>query len=191
MTTLLLRSVDQLADRTQSGNLVSSSQKIDSLIILDRKVDMITPMLTQLTYAGLIDELMGIKNCMYSQLTLLWRGVDRTLAYIEIPASLLTPPGAQNAQPSSSSTTGAAPSTSGAVLPRDTKESKKKYHLNPATDAIFSELQDLNFSNVGKTLNKTARRLDEDYKVSLYQSSVDLVAWLSARVDYRQRPWRN
>lgn len=36
---------------------------MDSLIILDRKVDMISPLLTQLTYEGLIDEMVGIKNC--------------------------------------------------------------------------------------------------------------------------------
>ena len=36
--------------------------QIDTIIILDRKVDLITPFLTQLTYEGLIDELFGIKN---------------------------------------------------------------------------------------------------------------------------------
>lgn len=40
-----------------------TSDKFDSLIILDRRVDMITPLLTQLTYEGLVDELVGIKNC--------------------------------------------------------------------------------------------------------------------------------
>ena len=34
----------------------------DTMIILDRQVDMITPLLTQLTYEGLIDELFGIRN---------------------------------------------------------------------------------------------------------------------------------
>ena len=46
------------------------------------------------------------------------------------------------------------------------KESKKKYHLSSSTDPLFGGLRDLNFSQVGKTLNKHARRLDEDYKVS-------------------------
>lgn len=32
------------------------------MIVLDRQVDMVTPMCTQLTYAGLVDELVGIKN---------------------------------------------------------------------------------------------------------------------------------
>ena len=36
--------------------------QLDTIIILDRKVDMITPFLTQLTYEGLIDEFFNIKN---------------------------------------------------------------------------------------------------------------------------------
>jgi hypothetical protein len=35
---------------------------IDSIIILDRQVDMVTPMCTQLTYEGLLDEIFGIKH---------------------------------------------------------------------------------------------------------------------------------
>ena len=35
--------------------------KIDTLILIDRTVDMITPMMNQLTYEGLIDENFGIK----------------------------------------------------------------------------------------------------------------------------------
>ncbi|KAL8956301.1 MAG: hypothetical protein Q9183_006343, partial [Haloplaca sp. 2 TL-2023] len=38
------------------------SATIESLIIIDREVDMATPLLTQLTYDGLIDEIFGIKN---------------------------------------------------------------------------------------------------------------------------------
>lgn len=45
---------------TQYTSLPSTS--IESLIIIDREVDMVTPLLTQLTYEGLIDELVGIKN---------------------------------------------------------------------------------------------------------------------------------
>lgn len=41
--------------------------KIDNLILIDRNVDLITPMMTQLTYEGLIDENFGIK---YSRIDL-------------------------------------------------------------------------------------------------------------------------
>lgn len=36
--------------------------EIDTLIILDRNVDMVTPLLTQMTYEGLVDEIVGIKD---------------------------------------------------------------------------------------------------------------------------------
>ena len=36
--------------------------KIDSLILLDRSVDFLTPLSTQLTYEGLIDEIYGIRH---------------------------------------------------------------------------------------------------------------------------------
>lgn len=36
--------------------------EVDGLIILDRRVDLVTPMCTQLTYEGLIDEVLGIHN---------------------------------------------------------------------------------------------------------------------------------
>jgi hypothetical protein len=46
---------------------LSASEQIDALIVLDRRVDMISPLLTQLTYEGLIDELVGIKHGMSTQ----------------------------------------------------------------------------------------------------------------------------
>ena len=58
LATLLTRQTPKAANG-------SSSPKIDSLIVLDRRVDMITPLLTQLTYEGLVDELIGIKNCEF------------------------------------------------------------------------------------------------------------------------------
>jgi hypothetical protein len=65
LATLLTRQTPKAANGTSSDPLLSSSPKIDSLIVLDRRVDMITPLLTQLTYEGLVDELIGIKNCEY------------------------------------------------------------------------------------------------------------------------------
>jgi vacuolar protein sorting-associated protein 33A len=36
--------------------------EVDTLILLDRTVDLVTPLCTQLTYEGLIDEVLGISN---------------------------------------------------------------------------------------------------------------------------------
>ena len=82
-------------------------------------------------------------------------------AHVELPVTLISAPASQpdgsaNAGASSSA---AAPTTSLA------KEKKRKHHLTTATDPLLAELQDLNFSAVGKKLNQVARRLDEDYKV--------------------------
>ena len=44
------------------------SPQIDTLLLIDRNVDLLTPMFTQLTYEGLIDELYGIhhsKSCRH------------------------------------------------------------------------------------------------------------------------------
>ncbi|KAL8920951.1 MAG: hypothetical protein Q9208_005977 [Pyrenodesmia sp. 3 TL-2023] len=62
---LLLRmrteaAADESTATSRLGMMPSSI--IESLIIIDREVDMATPLLTQLTYEGLIDEMFGIKN---------------------------------------------------------------------------------------------------------------------------------
>lgn len=41
---------------------LSNTPEIDQLILIDRHVDMVTPLCTQLTYEGLIDESFGIAN---------------------------------------------------------------------------------------------------------------------------------
>ena len=131
---------------------------------------MITPLLTQLTYEGLVDELIGIKNCMHNRSLLLMTGAHISFifytAHVELPVSLLTPPAAPNPAAASASTS-TAPTSASSL----TKVKKKKHLLTPATDPLFAELRDLNFSAVGKKLNHVARRLDEDYKVCLHQEN--------------------
>ncbi|KAI0308101.1 Sec1-like protein [Multifurca ochricompacta] len=136
----------QTTQRTSADreSLLDISDKFDSLIVIDRRVDMITPLLTQLTYEGLIDEVIHIQN-----------------SHIEVPASLLNAP----------TNTSAASSASTPPAPALAQEKKRKHHLSASTDPIFAELRDLNFASVGKRLNKAARRLDEDYRAR-HQASV-------------------
>ncbi|XP_010557601.1 PREDICTED: vacuolar protein-sorting-associated protein 33 homolog isoform X2 [Tarenaya hassleriana] len=58
--------VADILNRMQVEESVSSSDvgrpEIDTLILLDREVDMVTPMLSQLTYEGLLDEFLHISN---------------------------------------------------------------------------------------------------------------------------------
>ena len=60
---LLLRARKEL-EAEEEANLTASmpSNTLDSLIIIDRDVDFATPLLTQLTYEGLIDEFTGIQH---------------------------------------------------------------------------------------------------------------------------------
>lgn len=43
--------------------LTDLTSEVDRLFVVDRSVDLVTPLLTQLTYEGLIDELYGIEGC--------------------------------------------------------------------------------------------------------------------------------
>lgn len=61
---MMLRMRREMAvDDLDASQTLQLSQNIDSLIIIDRSVDMVTPLCTQLTYEGLIDEIFHIRNC--------------------------------------------------------------------------------------------------------------------------------
>lgn len=40
---------------------IDRSMNIDRVVLIDRAVDLVTPLVSQLTYEGLIDEIFGIK----------------------------------------------------------------------------------------------------------------------------------
>jgi hypothetical protein len=114
---------------------LSPSTTIESVIIIDREVDFVTPLLTQLTYEGLIDEVFGIQNNQTD--------VDSTI--VGVPAQ---PP-----------TTGAS-----AAAPANSVQSRKRKIQLDGSDALFAQLRDANFAIVGGLLNKVARRLQSDYE---------------------------
>ncbi|KAJ3089684.1 hypothetical protein HK102_005762 [Quaeritorhiza haematococci] len=66
VTDLVLRMrrelVANLEDPSAESRIFPATSEIDSLIVIDRTVDLLTPMCTQLTYEGLIDEVYGIKS---------------------------------------------------------------------------------------------------------------------------------
>jgi hypothetical protein len=71
-------------------------------------------------------------------------------AHVDVDPNLLDPsPAASTLSPSASSFVAVAP--------------KQKKHLLSSTDALFSELRE-NFAVVGSILNRTARRLNDDYE---------------------------
>ncbi|CAD8134065.1 unnamed protein product [Paramecium octaurelia] len=59
--------IDILKQKKQQGELIEDEvsfkvSKMHTLLVIDRKVDFITPMLTPFTYEALIDEVFSIKN---------------------------------------------------------------------------------------------------------------------------------
>ena len=47
----------------ESDHSDDDHSQIDCLFVIDRATDLITPLVTQLTYEGLIDEAYGINMC--------------------------------------------------------------------------------------------------------------------------------
>lgn len=52
--------------RELGGREPQLTPQIDNLLIIDRNVDLLTPLLSQLTYEGLIDETFGIQNSKWT-----------------------------------------------------------------------------------------------------------------------------
>ncbi|ORY66227.1 Sec1-like protein [Pseudomassariella vexata] len=122
---------DDTSEAKKAG--LTPSNTTESVVIIDREVDMVTPLLTQLTYEGLIDEVFGIQNNQTD--------IDSTI----VGAPL---------QPSSQS--------SSATPPASTSVRKRKIQLD-SSDKLYDGLRDTNFAIVGTLLNKVARRLQSDY----------------------------
>ncbi|GFF98762.1 vacuolar protein sorting-associated protein 33A [Aspergillus udagawae] len=122
-----------LADLSSRGLLPSAST--ESLIIIDREVDFGTPLLTQLTYEGLIDEFVGIKNNQ-----------------ADVDTAIVGANSVPQAQESSKA-------------PQQTLKhgQKRKIQLD-SSDQLFSQVRDANFAIVGDILNKVARRLESEYE---------------------------
>ncbi|TRX97712.1 hypothetical protein FHL15_001467 [Xylaria flabelliformis] len=123
----------EATDETNKAGLAPSNF-LESVVIIDREVDFVTPLLTQLTYEGLIDEVWGIQNNQTD--------VDSTIV------------GAPPQPPSQGASATSSPSPAAR---------KRKIQLD-SSDKLYDGLRDTNFAIVGTLLNKVARRLQSDYE---------------------------
>ncbi|ORX56806.1 Sec1-like protein [Hesseltinella vesiculosa] len=136
------QTIDKTKTNTPTTNLLNSvSNHIDQLIIIDRHADLITPLCTELTYEGLIDETMNIRH-----------------GFVELDASLVTPP------PPPTTTSMTSGSAAAPPPPPVSVPGKKKKHVLNSSDKLFSQLRDQNFAVVGGMLNKHAKRINESYE---------------------------
>lgn len=136
LANLIMRARKELdADEANTPYTTMPSTTIESLIIIDRDVDFATPLLTQLTYEGLIDEYIGIKHNK-----------------AEVDSSLLGPSG--QSRPSVAGAASAPTAT--------TRTSLKQTIQLDSSDTLYAQLRATNFALIGPHLNKIARRLQND-----------------------------
>lgn len=122
---------------------VFTGTTIDQLVVIDRMSDPLTPLLTQLTYEGLIDE---------------WYGVSES-GQAELPNSVVSPSTSQGTTTATNQESN-ADHGSGHLSATE----RKKVTLGGENDQLFNTIRDNNFSVVGQSLNKVARQLQSDYE---------------------------
>ena len=134
-----------------------SPSQIDTMIIFDRQVDLISPLITQLTYEGLIDEFFGIKN-----------------SSVKLSSEKFVPPQDDGYSEASGEGQGSA------------NLSVKQFSLS-SSEELYSDLRDKNFNAVGPILAKRARAISQAYEerhkansVKEYKSFVDKLPQMQA-----------
>ena len=124
------------------GGGSSQRSEIHTLVVLDREVDLVSPMVTPLTYEGLVDDLIGIEN-----------------GRIKVEASILGDDKSDlTAGPGSAKTQQQQPDK-----PKRNPNEKVSVPLNNS-DSIFAESRNLTIEkNLGAFLQEKAIRIKEKY----------------------------
>lgn len=110
---------------------------------LDREVDLVSPLVTPLTYEGLIDEIVGIEN-----------------GRIKVDAALLDDE--KDMPLGGAAAGGAAPTPAPAPAPKRAPGEKVSLALNNS-DNIYGEIRDLSIERLGAYLQERAIRIRESY----------------------------
>lgn len=127
------------AQNTATASAVSqpATSEIDMMVILDRAVDLVTPLVTPLTMEALLHEFIGIENAM-----------------VKVDAALVQQPDDDLGGKSGADADDSKPKTKSALPPG----SKLSLHLN-SNDKLYSEIRDLNISTAGPHLTNRAKEL--------------------------------
>ncbi|KAL7745531.1 hypothetical protein ACLKA6_015521 [Drosophila palustris] len=126
---------------------------IDQLILLDRGIDLLTPLATQLTYEGLIDEFYGIRH---NQLTL--------------PAEHF-PSYYANADGASGTTSSTALSI-GELPERLLGDTERKTIVLNSGEQLYAELRNKNFNEVRMLLARKVREIQVQMNVNRQEQTV-------------------
>lgn len=144
--------------REMAGTERSLSPQIDCLLLLDRTVDLLTPLMTQLTYEGLIDEIYGITN-----------------GTVKLPPEKFAK---KDDDPKQQQQQGQAPQ-------QDLPTEPKKIQLNSA-DELFSVIRDRNFHAVGPELSRRAKILSAQYEERKDAKSVSAIRQFVSKLHHIQ-----
>ncbi|GMM35277.1 tethering complex ATP-binding subunit [Saccharomycopsis crataegensis] len=128
-----------------SGSTNIESQFSD-LIVLERGLDFVTPLLSQLTYLGLVDELYDFEANVVNLAN------ESIFSEDEAPKTTVSNAeevDTQSSQPSPAHTK---------MHPKQIKQMNFDFQ----NDEIFQKIKDLNFAAVGPVLNKYAKALQEE-----------------------------
>jgi hypothetical protein len=126
---------------TISETALFSSGEVAALVIMDRKVDMITPLLTPLTYEGLLDEVIGIDG-----------------GFVHVDLKILNPDEAEAGETSTSS------ASSKTTKPPTTTQSPRIVSLPVNdSDSLYAEVRNQHVEKFGKFLQNQAMALRETH----------------------------
>lgn len=135
--------------REMSGVEPSLIPQIDHLVLIDRAVDLLTPMTFQLNYEGILDEIYGINQTV-----------------IKLPAAKFD---ANNPDEDGG---GGGPSSRADVEKRlESSTGMKRFYLN-SSEELFKKLRDAHYISVGSILNSTAKSLVAQYDERKHAKSV-------------------
>lgn len=144
--------------------------KIDNLILIDRSVDYLTPMMTQLTYEGLVDEYLGIKYSRHFYFIYI-SCIDTPdfMFVIKKKAQVELSPDKKKTQSTSDNKVNVV-------------ELKKSIVILNSSDSLFAEIRDKNFNAINHVLSRTAKELQQANEVSLIL--VDIFGGRKDEIEY-------
>lgn len=120
--------------------------QIDNLILVDRSIDLLSPMVMQLNYEGLLDEIYGIQSTV-----------------IKLPGEKFKNNSATEEGSSSSSSQATTSSQPAGILPPAVPTVEmKRFHLNSGEE-LYRKLRDAHYLSIGPILKASAKSLADQF----------------------------
>jgi vacuolar protein sorting-associated protein 33A len=149
-------SVDGGGTTNPESMVVPPSETVVAMIVLDRKIDMVTPLVTPLTYEGLLDDVVGIEN-----------------GYMNVNVDIINPPDEHQDENTSSSTSSnnKSPDRKNTATTKldPTKSKMVTLAMMNETDTMFSEIRDQHVEQFGTYLQQQAKSMQaqqNDFKAT-------------------------